>query len=414
MAMGHTAAGHAGAGHTEVGRAASKRAAAGCTAVMTPERGWHMVPAGAHRSTQTAAQSVAPPLAQQPAHQSVKHPTPALQLGPLERFACDGTVTDVVVTCDGAVWVDCGRGMQLAHTAIPLHDPHVLRDFAVRLCAQLGCRLDESCPIADASAPDGTRVHAVVAPIVPHGASISIRFPDRVAPDLDVLARLGMCPAPWVPLLRLLVRGRANVLITGDTGVGKTTLLKALLACCAPQERIVTVEEVRELNVVPHAHTVSLVARAANVEGRGAVGLPDLVKATLRMRPDRVVVGECRGEEVADLLRALNSGHRGSFTTVHADSVARVPGRLIALGLLAGLEPRATAILAEGAFDVLLHLERGSQCRRIAQIGMVQCVDGRLCGRVVAQWSGTGNAVAGEAWGDFVAQWKAHGSGGGS
>ncbi len=250
-------------------------------------------------------------------------------------------------------------------------------------------------------------MHAVVAPIVPQGPSVSIRFPDRGAPDLDVRARLGMCPAPWVPLLRLLVQGRANVLITGGTGVGKTTLLKALLACCAPEERIVTVEEVRELlavahahpvsrvagglialgllaglepratamladgafdvllhlergsqcrriaqigmvqcvdgrlcgrvvaqwsgtgelHAVPHAHTVSLVARAANVEGKGAVGLPDLVKATLRMRPDRVVVGECRGEEVADLLRALNSGHRGSFTTVHADSVSRVPGR---------------------------------------------------------------------------------------
>ncbi|KFI78062.1 Type II/IV secretion system protein [Bifidobacterium pseudolongum subsp. pseudolongum] len=412
--MGHTAAGHAGAGHTEVGRAASKRAAAGCTAVMTPERGWHMVPAGARQSTQTAAQSVAPPLAQQPAHQSVKHPTPALQLGPLERFACDGTVTDVVVTCDGAVWVDCGRGMQLAHTAIPLHDPHVLRDFAVRLCAQLGCRLDESCPIADASAPDGTRVHAVVAPIVPHGASISIRFPDRVAPDLDVLARLGMCLRHgcrccgcWCGAARMCSSLEAPAW-------AKRRCSRRCWPVAHPQERIVTVEEVRELNAVPHAHTVSLVARAANVEGRGAVGLPDLVKATLRMRPDRVVVGECRGEEVADLLRALNSGHRGSFTTVHADSVARVPGRLIALGLLAGLEPRATAILAEGAFDVLLHLERGSQCRRIAQIGMVQCVDGRLCGRVVAQWSGTGNAVAGEAWGDFVAQWKAHGSGGGS
>lgn len=401
-------------GHMAVARTAPRRAAVQRTGAMTPEHGWHIVPAGARESTQAAVWSgtyrSAPTLAQQAAPQSAL----ALQLGPLERFARDGTVTDVVVTCDGAVWIDCGRGMQLAHTAIPLHDPHVLRDFAVRLCAQLGCRLDESQPIADASAPDGMRVHAVVAPIVPHGASVSIRFPDRVAPDLDVLARLGMCPAPWVPLLRLLVQGRANVLITGGTGVGKTTLLKALLACCRPEERIVTVEEVRELHAVPHAHTVSLVARAANVEGKGAVGLPDLVKATLRMRPDRVVVGECRGEEVADLLRALNSGHRGSFTTVHADSVSRVPGRLIALGLLAGLEPRATAMLADGAFDVLLHLERGSQCRRIAQIGMVQCVDGRLCGRVVAQWSGTGDAVAGEAWSDFVAQWKERGSGGGA
>ena len=243
-------------GHTAVALTAPRRAAVQRTGAMTPEHGWHMVPAGARESMQAAVRS------------GTCRSAPTL--------ARDGTVTDVVVTCDGAVWIDCGRGMQFAHTAIPLHDPHVLRDFAVRLCAQLGCRLDESQPIADASAPDGTRVHAVVAPIVPHGASVSIRFPDRVAPDLDVLARLGMCPAPWVPLLRLLVQGRANVLITGGTGVGKTTLLKALLACCAPEERIVTVEEVRELHAVPHAHTVSLVARAANVEGKGAVGLPDL------------------------------------------------------------------------------------------------------------------------------------------
>ena len=154
-------------GHTAVARMASGHAAVQRTGAMTPEHGWHMVPAGARESMQAAVRSgtyrSAPTLAQQTA--------PALQLGPLERFARDSTVTDVVVTCDGAVWTDCGRGMQLAHTAIPLHDPHVLRDFAVRLCAQLGCRLDESQPIADASAPDGTRVHARGAPRVPQGAS---------------------------------------------------------------------------------------------------------------------------------------------------------------------------------------------------------------------------------------------------
>ena len=165
-------------------------------------------------------------------------------------------------------------------------------------------------------------------------------------------------PKTWLPLLRGLVSRRATILITGGTGTGKTTLMKALLAECGASERIVTVEEVRELGMLGLANHVSLVSREANVEGAGAVGLPELVKATLRMRPDRVVLGECRGEEIADLLRALNSGHHGGMTTLHADGVARVPARMEALGLLAGLAPQALAMLMAGAFDVVLHLER--------------------------------------------------------
>lgn len=185
-----------------------------------------------------------------------------------------------------------------------------------------------------------------------------------------------------------LVRRHATVLITGGTGVGKTTLLKALLAQCDVNERIVTVEEVRELGELGRGDHVSLVTREANVEGVGAISLTDLVKATLRMRPDRVVLGECRGAEIVDLLRAFNSGHHGGMTTVHADGVNRVPSRLISLGLLAGVSPQALAMLAAGAFDAVVHLERVNGQRRITQIGELRVAHGELAGTPLAVWNG--------------------------
>ena len=278
------------------------------------------------------------------------------------------------------------------------------RNFAVRLCSQLGRRLDDACPIADASTVDGVRVHAVIAPLVPQGAAISIRLPDATAPRLESLAHHGMFPMAWLPLLRGLVRRKATMLVTGGTGAGKTTMLKALLMQCPPTERIITVEEVRELGMFHHANHVSLVTREANVEGVGAIDLSQLIAATLRMRPDRVVVGECRGAEIADLLRALNSGHRGGMTTLHANSVEAVPSRLVALGLLAGLDPRATAALAENAFDVVLHVERTQGYRRISQIGQLTVRDGRLQGSPLAFWNG-GQVRTNERWVDFMRRW---------
>ena len=173
---------------------------------------------------------------------------------------------------------------------------------------------------------------------------------------------------------------------------------------CPPTERIITVEEVRELGMFHHANHVSLVTREANVEGVGAIDLSQLIAATLRMRPDRVVVGECRGAEIADLLRALNSGHRGGMTTLHANSVEAVPSRLVALGLLAGLDPRATAALAENAFDVVLHVERTQGYRRISQIGQLTVRDGRLQGSPLAFWNG-GQVRTNERWVDFMRRW---------
>ncbi len=310
-----------------------------------------------------------------------------MELGPLSRLAEEPGVTDIAVTCDGTVWADWGQGMTpcVSH---PFPSPHAIREFAVRLCSQLGKRLDDACPIADASTVEGVRVHAVIAPLVPQGAAISIRLPDVARPSLRSLSNNGMFPSNWLPALNALVARQTSILITGGTGAGKTTLLKALLKQCAPTERIITVEEVRELGMIEHTNHVSLVTREANMEGAGAIGLSQLIAATLRMRPDRIIVGECRGAEIADLLRALNSGHRGSMTTLHANHVGAVPSRLVSLGLLAGLEPRATAALAEDAFDVVLHVERVDGKRRLAQIGCLESDEGRLTGRALASWDG--------------------------
>ncbi len=328
-----------------------------------------------------------------------------LFLGPLEELAYDYAVTDIAVTCEGRVWVDRGGGMEEYHPYIAFRTPRMVRDFAVQLCAQMGRRLDDACPIADASSVSGIRVHAVIAPLVPQGASVSIRFPGYETPSLESLAARGLLPVSMLPLMRSLVAHKATLLITGGTGAGKTTLLKALLAECDSTERIITVEEARELGTLGRGNHVSLVSREANVEGAGAIGLPQLVKATLRMRPDRVVLGECRGEEVADLLRALNSGHHGGMTTMHADGVSRVPARLTSLGMLAGVEPRAIAMLSEGAFDAVIHVERRGRRRYIAQIGRLILSNGHLVGVPVLSWDGTGAVSLSDSWESFYHQW---------
>lgn len=329
-----------------------------------------------------------------------------LSLGILQELRFDERVTDIAVTCDGRVWVDYGGGMCEYALRVPFRSPRMVRDYAVQLCAQLGVRLDDVCPIADAANVEGVRVHAVIPPLVEQGAAISIRFPDRAHPSLESLCRSGLFPPAWLGVLRGLVAKRASVLVTGGTGAGKTTLVKAMLSHCDATERIVTVEEVRELGVLRCANHVSLVSREANVEGVGAVGLSVLVKATLRMRPDRVMLGECRGEEIVDLLRAFNSGHRGGMTTMHADSVARVPARLISLGLLADVKPQAMAMLVEGAFDVVLHVERHAGRRHITQIGVLRESEGRLQGSALATWNGKGRVRVTSDWDDFVERWS--------
>ncbi|MCI1868879.1 CpaF family protein [Bifidobacterium crudilactis] len=330
-----------------------------------------------------------------------------LIFGPLDEFAHDPKVSDIAVTEQGRVWVDSGDGMKERFARLSFHSPRVVREFAVQLCSQLGHRLDDACPIADVSTPGGIRINAVIAPLVPHGAVISIRFPNRMTPRLDHLAREGMMPEIWASTLKSLVRRRASLLVTGATAAGKTTLLRALLAECDDNDRIITVEETRELGQLPMPNHVSLATRAANVEGAGAIGLDELMRATLRMRPDRVILGECRGAEVVHLLRALNAGHRGGMATIHANSVPGTPARLVSLGLLAGLDAKAMTYLLEGAFDVLIHVHRVSGVRRIAQIGCLHQGDGgQLSGRVLSVWDGGTGVLGGDAWCRFLERWN--------
>jgi pilus assembly protein CpaF len=226
----------------------------------------------------------------------------------------------------------------------------------------------------------------VLAPVSTKGTALSIRIPRVHAADLDALSGLGSFDARQQAWLLRLVAERANVLITGGTGTGKTTLLSALLGAAPEAERIVTIEDVAELRP-RHPHHVALEARQANLEGAGGISLARLVRESLRMRPDRLVVGECRGEEVRELLTALNTGHDGGAGTLHASGLHDVPARLEALGALAGMDATALARQAVSAFTIVLHLERDpGGVRRIAQAGRLTLVSDRLGIEEVQPW----------------------------
>ena len=293
--------------------------------------------------------------------------------GPLEPLLREPSVTDVLVNAPGEVWVDRGQGLQLSAISFP--DGESVRRLAQRLAAAAGRRLDESAPFVDVRLPDGTRLHAVIPPIAQGCAVVSLRIPRRRSFTLDQLVEVGSLTAHGASWLRAIVDARLAFLISGGTGTGKTTVLSTLLGCVDAGERIVIVEDSAELRP-DHPHHVCLQSRPANVEGAGAVTLTDLVRQALRMRPDRVVVGEVRGAEVVDLLAALNTGHEGGCGTVHANSAAHVPARLEALGLAAGLPRPAVHSLAGAGIDAVIHLIRDrAGSRRIAGIHTVHVDD---------------------------------------
>lgn len=287
--------------------------------------------------------------------------------GPLEQLLADREVTDVLVNGAHGVWVDRGHGVE--RVRLDLGGEPAVRRLAVRLAAVAGRRLDDAAPYVDARLPGGVRVHAVLPPLA-EGTLISLRVPHRRTLTLADLVRLGTVPPGWAPLVERLVRRRAAVLVCGGTGSGKTTVLAALLALVPASERIVVVEDTAELRV-EHPHVVRLQARAPNVEGRGAVTMTDLVRQALRMRPDRLVVGEVRGAEVRELLAALNTGHDGGCGTLHANAAADVPARLEALGALAGLDRAAVHAQARGAVQVVMHLQRVGGHRRLLEVAVV-------------------------------------------
>ncbi|WP_082600255.1 TadA family conjugal transfer-associated ATPase [Agromyces sp. Root81] len=296
-------------------------------------------------------------------------------LGPLEPFALDGPVTDLFVNGDRGLWIDRGGGAERddGWTA----DEAEVRALAVRLIARGGRHIDEATPAVDVRLGAGIRVHAVLPPVSAAGTTISVRVPRPGGFPLAALARAGMVDAAQEAVLRQAVGARRNLLVTGAGGTGKTTLLAALLAEAPVHERLVVIEDVAELQI-DHPHVVSLEARQANLEGSGRVGLDALLREALRMRPDRLVVGECRGAELRELLAALNTGHDGGAGTLHANSLADVPARLEALGSIAGLSPDALARQTVSAFDIVLHLERVDGRRRLAQMGRFEQRDDRL------------------------------------
>lgn len=323
-------------------------------------------------------------------------------LGPLQDLARPD-VTDLLVNGDGRVWQDSADGLRRTDLVL---DPAQARELAVRLATAGGRRLDDSAPCADAHLPSGVRFHAVLPPLSPGGTLISLRFPASSPMDLDALERAGAFPPPLREVLEQIVSARLPFLISGGTGTGKSTLLAAMLATVPPEERIVVVEDALELQV-DHPHAVSLQSRHANTEGAGAVALQDLVRQSLRMRPDRVVLGECRGAEILDLLQALNTGHEGGCGTIHANTAGDVPARLEALGALGGLGREALAAQAVSALEVIIHLRRDQGRRRLSEIALLdRTADGHLSTRI-AMHSDGGSPVPGEAAEDLAARLRA-------
>ena len=305
----------------------------------------------------------------------------SVDLGPLSGLAGDPSVTDLLVNGDGSVWVErrgalVATGRRLGRAEIEL--------LLERIVTPLGLRIDRSSPVVDARLPDGSRVHAVVPPVAVDGPCLAVRrFSVRPLP-LEA-----WCSEPVAELLAAAVTAGWNMVVAGGTGAGKTTMLNALAGCAPPEERVVTVEDAAELRL-PQPHVVRLEARPPNAEGIGEVALRDLVRSALRLRPDRLVVGEVRGGEALDLLQALNTGHAGCLATVHANGPAEALRRLETLVLLAGVGLPLGAVRAQlaAAVDAVVHVARCADGARrvteVAEVGAATADAGSLPVRLLA------------------------------
>jgi pilus assembly protein CpaF len=297
-------------------------------------------------------------------------------LGPLEELLGDDEIEEVLVNGHQTVYVE--RRGRIELSPVSFESEQALRDTIERILAPVGRRVDELSPMADARLRDGSRVNVVIPPLAVDGPALSVRRFTAARPDPDELLARGTLTPPSRDLLADAVRGRRSILISGGTGSGKTTLLSAISAWIAPGERVVTIEDAAELRL-RQPHVVRLESRPTSVEGRGEVTVRDLLRNALRMRPDRIVIGEVRGPEALDLLTALNTGHEGALSTVHANSPEDALRRIETLALMAGIGLPHEAVreqLARGV-ELVVHMQRGERgARRVTEIAEIVRVAG--------------------------------------
>jgi len=306
----------------------------------------------------------------------------AIGLGPLEPLLADPTITEIMVNAADAIWVE--RAGRLEQHAARFTDDDAIRAVIDRIVAPLGRRIDEASPMVDARLADGSRVNAIIPPLAVRGPALTIRrFSTRVL-GIDDLLRLGSASEAMLEFLRVCVASRRNLIVSGGTGSGKTTLLNVLSNLIPPGERLITIEDAAELRLA-YPHLVTLEARPANLEGRGAITIRDLVRNALRMRPDRIIVGECRGGEALDMLQAMNTGHEGSLTTVHANTARDALSRLEMMVLMAGIDLPIAVVREQiaSAIDLVVHQSRGAD--GVRRIQSILEVTGNEVGRLQTQ-----------------------------
>ena len=296
--------------------------------------------------------------------------------GPIQDLVLDDTVSEIMVNGARQVWIERDGKLFLTDIVFADHE-HVLR-IIQRIVAPLGRRCDESSPMVDARLPDGSRVNAIIPPLSLVGPTLTIRKFRRAPLGPSELIANGTVTPNALQFLRACVQGRLNIVVAGGTGAGKTTLLNALSSYLSPRERIVTIEDAAEVRL-QQTHVISLEARPANVEGRGEVSIRDLFRNALRMRPDRIVIGECRGPEALDMLQAMNTGHDGSLTTIHANGPRDALSRIETMVLMSGADLPLRAIREQviAALDLVLYVERLQDgTRRVTQISEVRGLEG--------------------------------------
>jgi pilus assembly protein CpaF len=300
----------------------------------------------------------------------------SLGYGPLEMLLADGTITEIMCNRFDEIWIE--RKGRLDKSKVVFNSPHQYRRIIDRMVHAVGRRVDESSPMVDARLADGSRINAIVPPLALHGPVLTIRkFPDKplVMQDLIGLGSLSMDSAVF---LEALVRGKISIIVVGGTGTGKTTMLNVLSDFIPEGERLITIEESAELQI-QGKHVVTLETRPNNAEGSGEVRIRDLVRNSLRMRPDRIIVGECRGSETLDMLQAMNTGHAGSMTTVHANSPRELLGRLETMVMMGGIELPQRAIREQivMAVGILVQLQRTAEGPRVVSaITEIQGMEG--------------------------------------